>query len=206
MQLAGAVGVHEPLRVAGRLELGVLGVAVFATEGWIDLRVADQAIGHLRQGCASDLVGFLQAAVASLAQVFGVQVAADIAGRLEVIAVVDGGGDEGRGAAHLKMQRVAEFGQTRGGRGRNRDLAILVTREADALRGQEIVLHFGAGRGRGVALHAFEALAQMDAMGKGRGAAGSATRDGKKQETDQLVQLHTGEPGDGSRKCRCYFV
>ena len=60
------MGVHEMLDVAGGLEWRVLGVAVLATERRIDLGMADEAIGHLRQGRSRDVVGILEPAVAGL--------------------------------------------------------------------------------------------------------------------------------------------
>ena len=91
MELARTVGVHEPFRVVRRLQLRIIfGVAVFATEGRIDLGVTDQAIGHLGQRRPGDAVGLLETTVASLAEISVVQVATDVVRWLKIRVVVDG--------------------------------------------------------------------------------------------------------------------
>jgi hypothetical protein len=138
--------------MAGGFEGGVFSVALLATEGIVDFGVADQAIGHLRHCGRCDLIGFPQAAVAGFAGVLGVQVAAYIAGRLEVRLFIDGSSDGLRHVAHFEMLGVAEEGDA--GLGRRRDLGILVALEADGFRRQQVVRCLGAGGGRGVAGYA----------------------------------------------------
>ena len=86
--------------MAGGLERGILGVALLATEGIVDFGMADQAIGHLRHGGRGDHSGLREPAMAGLAGVRRVQMAADVAWRLEVIPLVDGGGNQRRQVAH----------------------------------------------------------------------------------------------------------
>src|SRR5215471_8090929 len=78
VQLARGVGRHKVLSVIGRLEVSVLGVALFATERVLDLAVANQAIRHLRHRGRGHRVGVLQAPMTRLAGVLGVEVSPDI--------------------------------------------------------------------------------------------------------------------------------
>ena len=118
VQLAGTVGIREMFDMAGGLERCVLRVTVLATERRIDLSVADQAVGHLRQCRAGHLVGFFEAAMAGLAGVSGIEVAADVAGRLKVGLVINRRRDERRGAPHLQVQGMAELREACDGRRR----------------------------------------------------------------------------------------
>ena len=149
VQFTGGMVAEETGQMAGGFERGVLGVALLAAEGIVDFSVTDDAIGHLGHGSRSDLVGFLQTAMARLAGVLGVQMAADVAWRLEVALLVDSSGQNRRNVAHLEVLGVAERSDT--GLGRLRDQSILVAGEADGLSGQEIIGRFGAGGGCGVA-------------------------------------------------------
>ena len=58
----------------GRLAIGFQGrsacVAFLATPGNLDVYVANDAVGHFRQGGGADAVGLLEAAMADLAGVF----------------------------------------------------------------------------------------------------------------------------------------
>src|ERR1035437_4147188 len=93
--------------------------------------------------------------------------AADVARRLEVVLLVDGGGKEWRQVAHLEVQGVVEAGDL--GRWRRRDLSILVALEADGFRGQQVVGCLGAAGRRGVACGARKLQAEVELMREGRG-------------------------------------
>ena len=124
VQVAGAVGAHEARYVVGRLEVIAFSVALLAAERVVDLAVADKAIGHFRHVGGGDLRTFFQGSMASLAGVGSVQVAADIARGLEVLFLVDSGGDGGGQVAHFEVLLVAEMNHS-GGR-RTRDVARFV--------------------------------------------------------------------------------
>jgi hypothetical protein len=137
VQFAGGMVAEETGQMAGGLERGVLGVALLATEGIVDFGVTHQTIGHLGHGGGGDPVRLQQSAMAGLAGILRVQMAADVARRLEVVLLVDGGGKKWRQVAHLEVQGVVETGDA--GRWRRRDLSILVALEADGFRGQQVV-------------------------------------------------------------------
>lgn len=170
IQLAGAVKIQKMKDVVRRLQLGVFGVTDFTGKGVFDLRVADQAIGHLRQRRVSHLVGLFQAAVARFAGVLRVQVAADVARRLKINPDIDCFGQEGLHIAHLQVQGVTKVrheGVRRCGDGGN--LILRVAIEADFSFGQQIVVRLGTGSRSGVALGALQLHFEVDAMRKGRG-------------------------------------
>ena len=168
VQLAGGMVVQKMGGVVGGLEGGGFGVTIRATEGRIDLGVADQAIGHLWKGSASDGVGFLQTAMAGFAGIPGVEHGADGAGGLEVIAVIDSGCEERRHAAHAQMEGVAEFVH----RAPAQAASGLMTAGAQGGRREEIVLRAGALLRGGMAGDALELQREMNAVREGRGVEG----------------------------------
>ena len=56
VEFAGGMVAQEAGHVVSGLEVGVLGVALFASEGIVDFGVADDAIGHLGHGGRGDLL------------------------------------------------------------------------------------------------------------------------------------------------------
>ena len=147
-------------------ERGVLGVALLATEGIVDFGVAYQTIRHLRHGGESDPIGLRQPAMAGLAGIRRVQIAADIARRLEVGVLVYGGGKQRRHVTHFEVLGVAKEGDA--GLWRRGDLniviPILVTLQADGLRGQQVVGRLGAGGGSRVTGDALQLQGQVEFM------------------------------------------
>lgn len=104
VQLAGAVVREEPLVMARRLKDHRLGVASGATVGRVDLSVADQAIGHLRQRRPRHRFALFHPAMAGGAwRLCVVEVAADVAGRGQVGLVVDRTCNQLRDVAELQM-------------------------------------------------------------------------------------------------------
>lgn len=162
-----AVQVHEVGHVAGGFELCHIGMAVLACEGRFDLRVAHETVRHLGQGGARHLVRLFESPVASLARVGGIEVPADVAGRLQVSLVVDGRSDVTRSIAHLQMERVAEFGNA--SRRRRGDLGVLVTLQTDPLGGQQVIFHSRTGRRGAVAIEASQPDLQVRTMREWRG-------------------------------------
>ena len=81
----------EPVvRMGGRLEAGYVYVTLFATERWVDSIVADEAVGHVREACMTDLVGAFKPSMASGAGIRGVEIGTVHVGRLsEVCARVN---------------------------------------------------------------------------------------------------------------------
>ena len=167
VEFARGVVADEIGGMAGRFEIGVLGVAFLATKGVIDIAMADDAIGHFGHIRRADLYRIGQSAVAGLAGIAGVEMTADVVGRLKVGLFVDGGGQEGRDVAHLQVQGVVEGYDAC--RGRGGYLGIFVARAASGFDGQEIVGGFGAGGGRGVAGGALQFEIQVELMREGRG-------------------------------------
>lgn len=124
--------------MVGRTQLGAGPVALLATEWQLDLVVADQAIGHLGQVGAAHGVRGVDAAVARQAWVRAVQVGPDVARRGEILAGVDGLGDDRRHVTHLQMFFVTEVREQSPGRRRNRD--ALMARLARRRRWQIVIL------------------------------------------------------------------
>lgn len=71
-QFTGSMAAKETGHMAGGFELGVLGVALLATEGIVDPGVTNQTVGHLGHDGGGNLVGFRQPAMAGLAGVLRV--------------------------------------------------------------------------------------------------------------------------------------
>src|ERR1017187_6062257 len=101
VQFAGCMVAEETRQMARGFERGALAVALLAAEGIVDFGVAYQTIGHLRHGGRSDTIGLWQPAMAGLAGIQRVQMAADVARRLQVVPLVDGGGKQRRLVAHF---------------------------------------------------------------------------------------------------------
>ena len=94
MEFASGVRVHEIRGVAGRLEGGdVLAVGSLTTERVLNPAMANQTVRHLGQCRMRYVVGFFQAPVTRLARVPGVQMAANVARGLQVVVLVDCGGE-----------------------------------------------------------------------------------------------------------------
>lgn len=183
VELAGGVIAEEAGHVTGGFELGVLGVALLAAEGIIDIGVADDAIGHTGHGGGGDLIGLVQAAMAGLAGVLGIQVAADIADRPEVSLLIDGIGNHWRDVAHLEMQHVRERGEA--GDGRSGDLDIRVAGTANGFDGQQVVGHLGAAGSRGVTGDTLQVEAEVEFVRKGRGRGSGCRAPGEQNEGER---------------------
>ncbi len=161
------VGFQKLRGMIGRPQFGIGPMALLATEGQLDLAVADQAIGHLRQVGTAHGVGRLDTAMAGEAEVRAVQLSTQVARLGKVLAAIDGFGDYGRDVPKLQVLFVAEMRQTRLGRWRNRH--TLVTRLTCLRRWQIVVFDARTVRHRGMAACAVRLQFQMDAMREGRG-------------------------------------
>jgi hypothetical protein len=137
LKFAGTVQIGEMLGVAGRPQGSVFGVTILATERHLDLGMADEAIGHLREVRMSHLVRFFQPAVARFARISCMEMLPDVPGRLEVILMIDRARNVARDIAHAKVQRMAELRQRHWSRIRmaRRDLGVFMAVETDLLRG-----------------------------------------------------------------------
>lgn len=124
--------------------------------------MAYQAVRHLRQRRAGNLVRLFQAAVASLTGIFRIEVAPNIARRLQIILVIDRPCDEWRHVTHPQMQRMTKLRQACGWRRRN--VRVRVTLQADLLRRKEIILDPGAAGGRRVTPHTRQAHLEVETM------------------------------------------
>ena len=162
--------------MARGFERGTLGVALLATEGIVDFGVTDQTIGHLGHGGRSDPIGLCQPAMAGLAGIRRVQIAADVARRLEVAPLVDGGGQQRGHVAHFEVLGVAEKGDTGAWRRGDLDIVILipVALQADGLRGQQVVGRLGAAGGRRVTGDALQFQREVELVREGIGVGGGA--------------------------------
>ena len=154
--------------MAGGLERCALGVALLAAKWIVDFGVAYQTIGHLRHGGGSDPIGLRQAAVAGLAGIGRVQITADVARRLQIIPLVDGGGKQRRHVAHFEVLSVAEEGDAGLEVSGDLDIVILilVTLPANRFRGQQVVRGLGAGGGGRVTGDALEFQGEVEFMRK----------------------------------------
>lgn len=170
VQVARAVGAHESSYMADRFEVIAFSVALFATERVVDLAVANEAVGHFGHVEGGDLGTFFQGSMTGMAGVSSVQVAADIARGLEVLFLVDGGGDGGGQVAHFEVLQVAEMSH-RGGRG-TRDVARFVAGLAGFWAGEQVVGWGCTGGGCSVTGGALNLQLEMELMRKGRGDCG----------------------------------
>ena len=100
-------------RMIGGPQLGAGAMTAFTTERQLDFSMTNQAVGHLRHVRPAHRIRCLDAAVARQAGVRSVQLRADVAGGREVLAAVDGLGDDGRDVAELQVLFVAEVRQQR---------------------------------------------------------------------------------------------
>ena len=171
VQFAGCMVAEETRQMARGFERGALGVALLATEGIVDFGVAYQTIGHLRHGGRGNPIGLRQPAMAGLAGIRRVQIAANVARRLEVVPLVDGGGKQRRHVAHFEVLGVAKEGDEGLWRRGDLDIVILipVTLQADGLRGQQVVGRLGAAGGRRVTGDALQFQREVEFMREGIG-------------------------------------
>src|ERR1035438_6535352 len=91
-----------------RLQRGALFVAELATERRIDLVVADQAIGHLREVGFGERRRLLHAAMAGAAGIAAVEMAAYVAGRRKISFRIDCGADYRSDVAERQVLLVIE--------------------------------------------------------------------------------------------------
>ena len=162
VQFAGGMVAEETGYMTGGLQRGILGVALLATEGIVDFGVTDDAIGHLGHGGRRDVVGFRKSAVAGLTGIRRVQMAADVARRLQVGLLVDGSRKYRRQVSHLEVLDVAKGHDS--ARRRRRNLHLLMALAANRVRREQIVGCLGAGRGRRVTGDALQLQAKMELM------------------------------------------
>src|SRR5437016_8245891 len=127
--VSAVVRIEEIRSMIGRLERRALGVAELATEGIVDLAVADQAIGHLREVRAGQRGRLLHAAMAGPARVAAIEMPPDIAGRREISLRIDRRANHRRQIAHGKMLLMIETLEQ--GRPRLSDARLFVASEAD---------------------------------------------------------------------------
>lgn len=168
-----AVGRHKSFDVTGRLEVNAADVALVTTERIIDLVVADDTIRHPRHICRRDVIAFSKTAMACLTGSDGsFELVANIAGRLKVIAIVDGRRDHRRQIAHFQMLLVAEMSHP-GGR-RTTDRCRRMASQTDLGVRKQVVARLCASSRRDMAVRAFELLLEMDLMRKRRGIRGRA--------------------------------
>ena len=135
--VSAVVRVEKIRRVIGRLERRALGVAELATEGIVDLAMADQAVGHLRKIRAGQHGRLLHAAVAGSARVAAIEMPADIARRRQISLRIDRRADHRREIAHSEMLLMIETLEER--RPRLSDARFFVASEADR-GGREVVI------------------------------------------------------------------
>ena len=188
VQFAGCMVAQETRQVARGFERGSLSVALFAAEGIVDFGVAYQTIGHLRHGGSGDPIGLRQPAMAGLAGIRRVQVAADVARRLEIVPLVDGGGKQRCHVAHFEVLGVAEEGDAGlWGRG-DLDIVILipVTLQADGLRGQQVVGRLSAGCGRRVTGDALKLEREVELVREGGGIGHTPGRSPRQKNDGEL--------------------
>ena len=180
LEFARGVRVHKIRRVAGGLQAcDIFAVTSLTTERVLDLAVANQTIRHLRKRRMRYLVGFFQASMTCLAAIARIQVAANVAGRLQIVVLINRQCQQRRHIAHLQMQGVAESGDAEVAgavRGRGRNLGFPMAFQADFLSGQEVVLNARAGCGRWMTALALEFQLEMQPMRKRRGCPQRGTR------------------------------
>ena len=191
LHFSGTVGVHKMSNfgVIGRAQLGILGVAIPAGEWGFNHRMADQAIGHLRQRGARDPIRLLQTAVASLAGIARSQAVANprclIARRPQVVLVVDGSGQKRCDVTHLQVQGMTEMRKVGGRRRWNFD--VVVASQTNFLGWQQVVLNLRAARRRSVTGDARHPHPQVQAMRKRRGPACGGARISNQKKPSQDV-------------------
>ena len=88
-QLAARVRVQKIGRMAGRFQVGALGVAEFATVRRIDLAVAHQAIGHLRHVGVGYMIRRIDSPMARQAGVRGIEITPNVVRIRQICLVVD---------------------------------------------------------------------------------------------------------------------
>jgi hypothetical protein len=101
------MGLQKLRRMVRRPQFGAGAVALLATERQLDLAVANQTIGHLRQVGAAHGVGSVNAAMAGEAGVGAVQLGAPVARLGKVLAAIDGLGDYYKSARFPSCQRFS---------------------------------------------------------------------------------------------------
>ena len=92
----------------GGFQCRSLGMAEFATERSVDLVMADQAIGHLREICFRQRSGLFHTPMASAAWVRAIEMAPDIAWRRKIRFRIDGRANHRRDIAQREVLLVIE--------------------------------------------------------------------------------------------------
>ena len=77
-------------RMIGRPQLGIISVALLATERQFDLVMANQTIGHLRHVRPAHRLGRIDAPMAGQASIRAVQMSANVTRRGKILAGIDG--------------------------------------------------------------------------------------------------------------------
>src|SRR5258708_4899513 len=113
-------------------------MAELATERWVDLVMADQAVRHLREIGFGGSARFLHAAVTGRAGVGAVQMAPDVAWRRQIRFRIDRAADNRGDIAEREMLLVIEAREYRGPR--RVDGCVLVAARADPDRRQVVVV------------------------------------------------------------------
>ena len=172
---AAGVFVDEVAGMVCGLELEIAGVALLATEGIVDLVVANETIRHTRQmELRIRLLGLSEPAVAPRTGVPGDQASANVTHVSEILAAVDCLGDALGCIAQRQVLPVVEPEDALGGRpvGEGRGVNYwsglsVVAGGAQLLLGKVMVRGGSAALGRGMAERAIEPdLAQMELMGE----------------------------------------
>ena len=107
-QLARGVLVNESAGVGGGFEVDAFQVTRFATEGVVDLGVADQAVRHLGEIGFTRQFGLLESPVASLAGVFRIEMTADVPVLSQIGAAIERGRDQRRKVAEFEVKLVVK--------------------------------------------------------------------------------------------------
>ena len=156
------VFIQEVGTMISRYERGNIGVAFFAGKRWVDLGMADQTIGHLREDASRcDIFGLFDTVVAAGAVVGGIEMGWRPVRR--VLFAGDGRAQNGRYVAELSVQLVVKVGHL-ADRWSLYCAAIRVARLASRRRGQIVVVRFRALRDGLVARHARKFQCQMPPM------------------------------------------
>ncbi len=181
-------------RVASGLQCRSLGMAEFATERSVDLVMADQAIGHLREIRFRQRSGLLHAPMAGRAGVRAIEMAPDVTRRREIRFRIDGRANHRRDIPQREVFLMIEPRQK--SRPRLTDARFLMTAQTDSPRREVVIFEPRRGWNGSMAGNAGQLLRQLQVqfMRKRPLGGGRARYSPKRQRGDNPDQ-----------KCKSHF-
>ena len=105
---SGRMEIDEIASVVRRTKVDPFEMAFLATEGIVDLGMANQAVRHERKVSLVGKIGLPNTPVARLAGIAGIEMLPGVTGFAEIRPAVNGGGDQRRCVPQAQVELVVE--------------------------------------------------------------------------------------------------